>query len=173
MDQSLGAYYHLLLPLPPFPPKQSQEIVSILNAIPATIERAKQNLSQPALPFAQLALDQLKDVGPRLLHSVNALKPLRQGDASREIDVAAERAARAPEWYGDWLSRPLSSRTAETAVGRDGYTFFLKNVALMPFTPRTTPGDRAPGIGAVRGFAEVRRTPQHGRSAAAAIQRPG
>jgi uncharacterized protein (DUF885 family) len=135
VDQSLGAYYHLLLPPPPFTPKRSQQIVAILNSIPATLENGQENLTKPAAPFAHLALDQLREVRPRLLQSVGALKPLLQGDPSRDINGAAERAATALESYRDWLNQRLPTMSVQTAIGREAYLFFLKNVALMPFTP--------------------------------------
>jgi len=135
VDQSLSAYYHLLLPPPPFTAKRSQQIVSTLNSIPGTLENGKQNLTQPAAPFAHLALDQLRDVRTHLLQSIAALKPLLQGDSSRQIDAAAERAATALEAYRDWLNQRLPAMSTETTVGRQAYQSFLKNVALMPFTP--------------------------------------
>jgi uncharacterized protein (DUF885 family) len=135
VDQSLSAYYHLLLPSPPFTAERSQQIISTLNSIPKTLENGKQNLTQPAAPFAHLALHQLRDVGARLLQSVAALKPLLQGDSSRQIDAAAEHAATALEAYRDWLNQRLPAMSTETAVGRQAYQSFLKNVALMPFTP--------------------------------------
>ena len=135
VDQTLSAYYHLLLPPPPFTTKRSEQIVAILNSIPKILENGQQNLTQPAAPFAHLALDQLRDVRARLLQSVAALKPLLQADSAREIDAAADHAATALESYREWLNQRLPAMTTETAVGRQAYQSFLKNVALLPFTP--------------------------------------
>ncbi len=135
LEQSLGAYESLLLPPPPFDAARTREIVATLASIPRTVEGAKKNLTQPAAPFAQLALDQLKDVRVYLLKSIAELKPSLDPEAARGIDPAAEQAIVALESYRDWLARRLPGMSKETAVGRDAYMFFLKNVALLPYTP--------------------------------------
>ena len=134
-DQTLGAYFSALLPPPPFDPTRSQSIVKTLASIPSTLEDAKKNLTQPVAPFAQLAIDQLKDIRPALLASVRELKPLLDPAVTHDLDSAADRAIAAFESYREWLVQRLPSMPAQTAVGRDGYIFFLKNVALLPYTP--------------------------------------
>lgn len=135
LDQTVGAYFSLLLPPPPFDAERTRQIVATLNSIPATIENGKKNLMDPAAPFARLALAGLTDIRPRLLKSVHELKPLLSGPTAGEIDDAAERAIKALESFRDWLNGRLPSMSTKTAVGRDSYIFFLKNVALIPFTP--------------------------------------
>ena len=135
VDQTAGAYFHLLLQPPPFDRPRSQLIVATLNSIPGTVEGAKKNLTQPAAPFAGLAIEQLENVRPRLLKSVRELKPLLEAASARDLDAAAERAAAALESYRDWISERLPTMSAPTAVGREGYVFFLEHVALLPFTP--------------------------------------
>jgi uncharacterized protein (DUF885 family) len=135
VDQTAGAYFHMLLPPPPFDAARSRQIVAILASIPATVDYAKQNLSEPAAPFAHLAINDLENIRSRMLKSVGALKPLLDSGASRNIDTNAERAVAALEAYRDWLTEKLPSMAKESAVGRDGYIFFLKNVALLPYTP--------------------------------------
>ena len=135
VDQSLGAYFHLLLPPPPFDSSRTRHIVETLASIPRTMANAKMNLHPPVRPFASLALVELKDVRPRLLNSVHELKPLLDASAARDLDSAAETAIRALESYRDWLTQRLAGMPTETAVGRDAYIFFLKNVALTPYTP--------------------------------------
>jgi uncharacterized protein (DUF885 family) len=135
LEQSLGAYHGLLLPPPPFDASRTRQIVATLASIPQTLEDAKKNLTRSSAPFAQLALDQLKDVRPSLLKSVAALKPSLDAEAGRGIDSATEQAIVALESYRDWLNQRLPGMSTETAVGRDAYMFFLKNVALLPYTP--------------------------------------
>jgi uncharacterized protein (DUF885 family) len=134
-DQTVGAYFHLLLPPPPFDAVRSREIVATLASIPATIGYAEKNLTQPAAPFAQLALDSLENIRPRLLKSVSELKPLLDASALRDIDGDIEKAVAALESYRDWLTQKLPAMATESAVGRENYIFFLKNVALLPYTP--------------------------------------
>jgi len=135
LDQTLGAYVLLLLPPPPFGAARSMEIVATLRSFSSTLESARKNLTQPAAPFAGLALERLGSIRTVLLASTGALKPLLGREAARELDAAAAEAASALESYRAWLAERLPSMPQETAVGREAYVFFLKNVALLPYTP--------------------------------------
>jgi uncharacterized protein (DUF885 family) len=135
LDQTLGAYVLLLLPPAPFDAGRSRDIVGTLRSFPGTVAAAEQNLSQPAAPFARLALARLENVRGELTASTAALKPLLAPAAALELDAAAADAAAALESYRAWLNQRLAGMSQETAIGRDGYVFFLKNVALLPYTP--------------------------------------
>jgi Bacterial protein of unknown function (DUF885) len=135
VDQSLGAYYHLLLPPPPFDQERSRHILRTLNSIPGTLEAARNSLNRPAAPFARLALDELRDIRPRLLESVRSLQPMLDARVSPPLNSVAEKAVRALESYRTWLEQKLPQMSTETAVGRENYVYFLKNVALLPYTP--------------------------------------
>jgi len=135
LDQTLGAYVLLLLRPPPFNAARSRDIVATLRSFPRTLDAARNNLTQPAAPFAGLALERLEGIRAVLLASTGALKPLLAPDAARDLDAAAAQAAAALESYRAWLTERLPSLPRETAVGRDAYLFFLKNVALVPYTP--------------------------------------
>ncbi|HZQ23269.1 MAG TPA: DUF885 family protein [Terriglobales bacterium] len=135
VDQSVGAYFHLLLPPPPFDSARSQQIIATLNSIPPTIQSAKQNLTEPVAPFAQLAIDELHEIGTRLRKSTSELKPQLDSGSRAQLIAATDKAAMALEGYRDWLSKGLPLMPKESAVGRDHYLFFLKNVALLPYTP--------------------------------------
>jgi Bacterial protein of unknown function (DUF885) len=135
IDQTIGAYFSLLLPPPPFDEQRTRQVVATLDSIPNTIEDGKKNLTDPAAPFARLALASLTDVRPHLLKSVRGLKPVLSPSAAGDIDAATEHAIKALESFRDWLNDRLPSMSTNTAVGRDAYIFFLKNVALIPFTP--------------------------------------
>lgn len=135
VEQSAGSYLNLLLQPPPFDATRSRYILAMLGSIPRTLEDGKKNLTQPVAPFARLALDHLRDLGPRLLHSVREVKPLLEPEAAGGVDAAGVQAVVALESYREWLNQRLPAMASETAVGRDAYIFFLKNVALVPFTP--------------------------------------
>jgi hypothetical protein len=52
-----------------------------------------------------------------------------------ELNSACERAADALEKFQQQLKEKLPQLPPQTALGRDAYVWFLRNVALMPFTP--------------------------------------
>ncbi|HEX9112572.1 MAG TPA: DUF885 family protein, partial [Terriglobales bacterium] len=136
LDQTLGAYFQLLLEPPPFPESRGANIVATLNAFSKILTDARSNLTTPVRPFADLALDQLSDVRPRLLSSVVELKPVLDANAQKQIDAAAESAGQALETYKQWLTEKLPSMSAQSAIGAAGYVYFLKNVALLPYSPQ-------------------------------------
>jgi uncharacterized protein (DUF885 family) len=134
-DQTIGAFFSLLLPPPPFDTSRTRAIVRTLASFPRTMQDAKSNLSEPIAPFARLTIDLLKDARPALLQSIRELKPLLDKNSSSDIDSVAEKAAGALESYREWLNQRLPTMATQTAIGRDNYIFFLKNVALLPYTP--------------------------------------
>jgi len=134
-DQTLGSYFALLLPPPPFDADRTRHILATLDSIPRTLEDAKKNLTQPVGPFARLALAELQDVRPRLLKSVQELKPNLDPNAASGMDAITERAVSSLESYREWLTQRLPTMPAGTSIGREAYIFFLKNVALIPYSP--------------------------------------
>src|SRR6201998_493498 len=52
-----------------------------------------------------------------------------------ELNNAVERAAASLEKFRSGLQKKLPQLPNETALGRDAYVFFLRNVALMPYSP--------------------------------------
>ena len=136
LDQTLGAYFYLLLQSPPFAPERGADIVATLAGVPKILEDARKNLTEPVRPFAELSLEQLKDVRPRLLASVRELRPLLDKNSQQRIDAAAEAAVSALEGYRGWLAEKLPSMSTQTAIGTQDYVYFLKNVALLPYMPQ-------------------------------------
>ncbi|MGH9601813.1 MAG: DUF885 family protein [Terriglobales bacterium] len=135
VQQTLASVFEPLLQPPPFKPARSREIVRRLESFPQILEQGKANLDQPIAPFARVAISELKDVRPRLLVVARELKPLLEPESVHRLDGATEKAIGALESYRDWLTARLPTMTEKTSVGRDTYLFFLRNVALMPFTP--------------------------------------
>jgi uncharacterized protein (DUF885 family) len=135
VDQTMTPVTETLLPPPPPDEVRSRELISRLQNIPAILEEAKANLQQPAAPFAKLAIGSLADIRPQLQIVAHDVAPLLTGVTGGELGLAVERATSALEGFRAWLQQRLPSMTAHTAVGREAYAYFLKNVALYPFTP--------------------------------------
>ncbi|MEO8431021.1 MAG: DUF885 family protein [Acidobacteriota bacterium] len=135
VTQTLGALLDVLLPPPPFSKARGTRILRQLEAIPATIESARGNLVPAAAPFARLAIAALADVRPRLHKTAAELAPLLPPESAKEIAAAAEKAVASLEGFRDWLGNRAPTLRVQTAVGREGYLYFLRNVALIPETP--------------------------------------
>ena len=135
LDQTLTSVFVSLLQPPPFDEARSAEIVRRIQAIPQIIADGETNLKDPSGPLAQLSIDQLKDIRPRLEEMARELKPKLAAASASRLDPGVGAAIQALEDYRGWLQQRLSGMSKTVAVGRDGYLFFLKHVALLPYTP--------------------------------------
>jgi hypothetical protein len=135
VDQTLGAVFDRLLQPPPFDRVRSGEIQRRMVAVPQLVENAKVNLEDPVRPLAEEAIAKLKNIRLRLGKAVQELKPRLDPAVAAEIDGATAKAADALDSFSAWLSYRLKTMPAKSSVGRHDYLFFLKNVALMPYTP--------------------------------------
>lgn len=136
VDQTLGLLFLSLLTPPPFGEARSRRIVHYLKSFRGTVANAKENLAGKAIkPFALAALEKLVAVRSRLTKVGTELGPFLSGVDPSEFNQSVSDAITALERYHDWLTAELSRMTEETAVGREAYIYFLKHVALMPFTP--------------------------------------
>lgn len=135
IDQTLGLYFDALLQPPPFAERRSRVIVVRLASIPMTLEHGKQNLTEMAFPFAKLAVDRLANAKQKLKASAAALGPLLAPGSLVRFQQEVDRAGDALESYRGWISERMDRLPRSTAVGRDAYLYFLRRVALMPYTP--------------------------------------
>jgi hypothetical protein len=133
--QTVGSVVDALLPPPPFTAERSRDLLSRVAAFPRVLEAARANLDQSARPFARLAIDDLHDIGTRLRHALSSVGALLPGDVRERLARETESAASALESYRAWLVSRLDAMSDEVAVGRDAYLFFLRKVALLPYTP--------------------------------------
>ncbi|MGA8035883.1 MAG: DUF885 family protein [Candidatus Acidiferrales bacterium] len=139
IDQTLGALVGALLPPPPFDLSRAQVIRERMDQIPAILRDAKANL-RPLRPFAELAISSLTDIRLKLSRSASAVAPLlpemlKIDAPSPNFAASTKEAIAALEDYRAWLQSNLASMPTEAAIGRDKYEYFLRNVALIPYTP--------------------------------------
>ncbi|MEO8056608.1 MAG: DUF885 family protein, partial [Acidobacteriota bacterium] len=135
VDQTVPVVVDALLSPPPFEKERSEDVAVRLESIPRTLDQARAALDEAAAPFAKLAIGDLTGIGAKLRASMAALSPLLMPDARGRVAPATGAAVAALESFRVWLEARLPLLPDRRPVGRDGYLFFLRNVALMPFTP--------------------------------------
>jgi hypothetical protein len=135
VEQTLGTMYILLLPPPPFSAERQMQLISRLASVPATLRAARENLTDMRRPFALLAIEALKDLPDRMQTMQRALAPqlTRENDAA--LAKAAAAAVPALTQYRAWLQSRVEALPKETAIGRERYLYFLRNIALLPYSP--------------------------------------
>ncbi len=135
VDQTLGSVYALLLSPPPFSATRQREIIARMQRIPKTLQSAEQNLTDLRQPFAQLAVDALDGIRAKTKQMETALAPRLDSRNAAALRGATPASLAALERYRAWLKAKIPTSRRDTAIGRENYLYFLRNVALMPYTP--------------------------------------
>ncbi len=118
----------------PYDAARSRENLTRIENIPSILREGVANLDKPPAPFASVAIQGLENIRPRL-HQMAAALLKSTTLKEQELNSATDRAADALERFRKKLQEILPSLPIETALGRDAYVFFLKNVALLPYSP--------------------------------------
>jgi len=134
VEQTLTALAEALTIPAPYDEARSREILTRIENIPSIVQQGSQNLENPPAPFASVAIQNLDGIRERLRKMSSSLVTSTTLTADK-LNSACERAADALEKFQQQLKGNLPKLPQQTALGRDAYVWFLRNVALMPFTP--------------------------------------
>ena len=132
--QTLTAVVEALTVPGPYDAAHSREILTRIENIPSILQQGVENLDKPPAPFTSVAIEALENIRPHL-HQMAAALIKATTLKEEELNSATDHAADALEGFREKLREMLPSLPNETAPGRDAYIFFLKNVALMPYSP--------------------------------------
>jgi len=134
IEQTLTALVEALTVPAPYDEARSREILMRVENIPSILQQGAENLTNPPAPFATVAVQSLEGIRERLRKMAGSLAALTTLNQDK-LNSACERASDALEKYQQQLKQKLATLPQQTALGRDAYIWFLRNVALMPFTP--------------------------------------
>ena len=137
VDQGLGAAYTAMLPPPPFSADRQREIVARLESVPRLLEEGRANLTEMRQPFAVVAMEEMDGIETHMA-AFKAGVHASAGFSAQELtrfDVAEDAAVKALVAYREWLRPRVAGLPKETAIGREAYVYFLRNVALVATTP--------------------------------------
>ena len=135
VQQTIGSLFDILLISSPFTQQRAKNYLARLEEIPRTVKDAKKNLTSPIKPFAQIAIFMLKDIRNKLNKTADELLKLNPDFWKGRLHKFSADASRALESYSSWLKKRLPKMTEKFNVGRDNYNYFLKNIALVPYSP--------------------------------------
>ena len=135
VQQTIGSIFDLLYIASPFTEQRAKNLIVRLQAIPKTVADAKKNLTSPIKPFAKVALFMLKNIREKLNITADALVKSNPNIWKSEFHKLIADASTAMEDYSSWLKNRLPNMTEKFNVGRDNYIYFLKNIALVPYSP--------------------------------------
>ena len=134
IEQTLTPIVEALTVPAPYDEPRSREILTRIENVPSILQQAAENLDKAPGPFVTVAIDALEGVRERLRKMAESLRPATTL-GEKDLSEATNHAADALEHFRANLNDRLASAPKETALGRDAYVFFLKNVALYPYSP--------------------------------------
>jgi uncharacterized protein (DUF885 family) len=134
IEQTLTALAEALTIPAPYDEARTREILTRIENIPSIVQQGSENLENPPAPFASVAIQNLHGIRERLRKMSNSLVASTTLTADK-LNSACERAADALEKFQQQLKENLPKLPQQTALGRDAYVWFLRSVAVMPFTP--------------------------------------
>ncbi|MEZ5419599.1 MAG: DUF885 family protein [Vicinamibacterales bacterium] len=134
VQQALGPVFDVLLPPPPVSAARADDVIARLGQVPRIVGEGEANLDDARAPFARLAIDTLSDIDRRLADLAKALDAAVPDRAGRFAAPAAAAGASLMAFRRRLESR-VGAMPAATAVGREAYVRFLREVALVPFSP--------------------------------------
>ncbi len=114
----------------PLTAEQSADLAAKLRAIPTLLRQARINLAGGNAK--DLWVGAVKPFDEQHETLLELRKLVGNGDAAlaSAVDVAAE----ATKSFTDWLRVEAPKRTGPSGIGKANYTWFLKNVMLVPLT---------------------------------------
>jgi len=134
VEQTLTALVEALTVPAPYDEARSREILMRVENIPPILQQGAENLTNPPAPFATVAVQNLEGIRDRLRKMATSLVASTTLNPDK-LNSACERASDALEKYQQQLKQKLPTLPQQIALGRDAYIWFLRNVALMPFSP--------------------------------------
>ena len=135
-SQILGPYYDLLLQPAPFDGERQAGLVRTVEAVPDQVRVARVNIAEHGTrELASVAAGLLARVGDDLSGSVTALSEVVSAETARALAGAVAPAAAALSGFAAWLAAEAPDMPSQEPVGREGFEWYLRHVALVPESP--------------------------------------
>ena len=113
----------------PLTPEPEQKLIAQLKVIPPLYDQAKINLTGNARDLWSAGIGNIKD-------QVMILEDLEKKTAtnSQSLKDAISKAKEASEGFIEWLEQQLPSKNGPSGIGKENYTWHLRNVMMIPFS---------------------------------------
>lgn len=113
----------------PLTPKDAEEVRTRLRAIPGLLAQARQNLVGEGRDLWLYGSRSIKDQSS----SLDELQArVKRGNSDLTVEVT--RAKAATDSLAEWLDSKFDSKRGPSGVGIENYSWYLKNVQLLPYT---------------------------------------
>lgn len=113
----------------PLAPADADRLAAQLRIIPPLLQQARTNLTGDARDLWIAGISSIRSQAADLEELAR-----RAGRAGPQFTHALQEARSATLRFAGWLEEEAPSRTGPSGVGKDNYTWFLRNVLLVPLT---------------------------------------
>ncbi len=113
----------------PLSSTDAAELNERIRSIPAVLEQARENLVEDAGDLWRAGMRNIAGQSRDLASFAD-----RVAGTNAELDAAIQRAREATNSFSEWLEEQVSSKNGPSGVGRDDYTWYLRNVHLVPYS---------------------------------------
>ena len=114
----------------PLSKKQLQKLVNELSIIPAFNEQAKTNLTGNA---RDLWIAGIRDIENQA-SNLESLKTFPGVKSNKELIEIIDKSIESTKALSEWLKDESKNKTGPSGIGKDNYTWYQKNVHLVPLT---------------------------------------
>lgn len=105
-----------------------------LELIPTFLEQAQKNLTGNARDLWVAGINDLRDQGKNLKTIEEQLQKHNKDSVGEKLLAAVAKAQEANYAFVQWLEKEAPKRTGPSGIGKDNYTWYQKNVHLVPMT---------------------------------------
>jgi hypothetical protein len=114
----------------PLTPDAAKALAAGLRTVPPLLDQARDNLAGSNTRDLWVgAVRSFREQSTAL-----ATLATRTADAGADLQQAIAAARTATDAFADWLEREAPSKTGPSGIGREHYTWHLRNVLLVPLT---------------------------------------
>ena len=129
-----GPMHHAILDLWtyefPLSADDEAKIISELQTIPPLLEQARRNLTGNARDLWVAGIKNITDQRT----SLDGIVDSAGEDAGDELVVALTAAQEATSSFAAWLEEKAPSKTGPSGIGKENYTWYLRNVHYVPLS---------------------------------------
>lgn len=113
----------------PLSAADAAELAERIGTIPAVLEQARGNLTGNARDLWEAGIRSFQGQSRDL-----ARLRERVAGTSADLDAAIDAAIAASDAFRDWIVAEAPSKTGPSGVGRENYTWYMRNVHLVPYS---------------------------------------
>ncbi len=114
----------------PLSPEEKERLIGDLQVIPPFNEQAKVNLTGNARDLWVTGIRDIREQSKNLKNILDQPGVKDQNDLIQAIEAAIQ----STDEFVEWLEKESENKTGPSGIGKDNYTWYLKNVHLVPLT---------------------------------------